>query len=274
MQSQISTVTFIIIAGTCIVLVLLLFISVFIIVFQRRQIQFKQEKSLLKSNFEKEILHSQLEVQNLTMQQIGAELHDNIGQILSVAKINLNQLEAHAHHPERAEYILQANELVGQAIIELRAATKSLDGDFIKQFGLIPSIENELERISKTKQFSTHLALEGPTCTLGFNTEIVLFRIFQEFINNTIKHSKAHHIHVKVTYSTSQCKLTFWDDGIGFNIPSLEETDIQGAGAGLRNITRRSRLIDAHCEIKSQPGLGTTLILTVQTPNVYTTPMS
>lgn len=224
----------------------------------------------LKSNYEQEILKSQIEVQNSTLQQIGQELHDNIGQLLSVAKLNLNVLDSSIENPENRESINETNEIIGQCIHDLRSLTKSLDGDFVEQFGIQESISFELQRIRKIKKFETEVTISGTAYSLGFDREIILFRIFQEFLNNSIKHSEAKNIQVKLNYHPDQFHLILLDDGKGFDRVSLTDHKMHLSGSGLRHIEKRCKLIGASCELVSSSGNGTQLdVILEHSPQPY-----
>ncbi len=246
---------------SCVFVILAIFIIVFLFLFQKKQVQNRQEKAALKSQYDQEILTSQLEVQNTTLQYIGQELHDNIGQLLSVAKINLNVLEETTQNTENEEYIKQTNELIELSIHELRALSKSLDGDFVHDFGLQESIAHELQRIKKTRKFETELVIHGEKYTLGYEREIVLFRIVQEILNNALKHSNAQAIVISISYTPNNFVLTVNDDGKGFDIETALKNELSQSGSGLRNIKRRAVLINFDCKIDSQINQGTKYVL-------------
>lgn len=270
MQSQISEVAIIVIAGTVLVLFLLLFLVSFFYIFQKRQLQNRQEKTILQAQFSQEILKSQVEVQNSTMQQIGQELHDNIGQLLSVAKIYLNILEGTKQKDEDKEYIKLTNEIVGQSIHDLRALTKSLDGDFVEQFGLQESISHELQRIRKTRKFQTEISILGEQYPLGFDIEIILFRITQEVLNNALKHSEAQNINVRIHYTADNFLLCIYDDGKGFNFDRVNTGILHNSGAGVRNIQRRTELIGGEFEIETGVDKGTKIEIRLPKPSITT----
>ena len=240
---------------TVVFLVLAVFVISFMIFFQKKQLRNQQEKTVLKTAYDQEILKSQIEVQNQTLQHIGRELHDNIGQLLSVAKINLNVLEE-SNNSEH-EYIKQTNEIISQSINDLRALTKSLDGDFLHDFGLEESISHELQRIRKTKRFETEISVLGTKRALGYEAEIVLFRIVQEVLNNALKHSKAKNIDIILHYFPSTFELSVKDNGNGFDLENVQPKSIESSGAGLRNMHRRMELIGGKCTINSILGEGT-----------------
>jgi two-component system NarL family sensor kinase len=235
----------------------LLFVAIFR--YQSRGREYLIEKTALKTAYDQEILKSQIEVQNQTLQHIGQELHDNIGQLLSVAKINLNVLEESDHSEH--ENIKQTNEIITQSINDFRALTKSLDGDFVHDFGLEESISHELQRIRKTKRFETEISVLGTKRKLGYETEIILFRIVQEVLNNSLKHSKATNIDVILHYFPTTFELSVKDNGKGFELENIQSKSINLSGAGLRNMQRRMELIGGKCTINSVLNKGTAVFL-------------
>eukprot|EP01137_Pigoraptor_chileana_P005019 Opistho-2@47499 len=261
MQKKIDDIVLVLAFGTIIFLGLTAFIVSFIILFQKRQAKHRQEKQALKIAYEQEILKSQLEIQNQTLQDIAQELHDNIGQLLSVARINLNVMEEEGD--DKDGYIKQTNEIINQSINDLRALTKSFDGDFVQQFGLEESLSHEIARIRKTKRFATEINIVGEKYSLGYEREIVLFRVAQEVLNNALKHSKAQNLTVLLSYSPENFELTIKDDGKGFDIERIQQNEINQSGAGLRNIQRRVKLIGGTCQISSEIGKETKITITL-----------
>jgi signal transduction histidine kinase len=235
----------------------LIFMAIF--KYQSRIKERLMEKAALKTAYDQEILKSQIEVQNQTLQHIGQELHDNIGQLLSVAKINLNILEESDN--EELEFIKQTNEIITQSISDLRALTKSLDGDFVKDFGLEESISHELQRIRKTRRFQTEISVLGDKRKLGYEREIVLFRIVQEVLNNALKHSKAKNLTIVLHYFPESFTLNIHDNGKGFDLENVSQKGLSQTGAGLRNMQRRMEMIGGKCSISSEIGKGTEVIL-------------
>jgi len=256
-----SDIIWVAIFGSIIFSFITFFIISFTIYFQKKKIQHVQEKANLKAQYDQEILKSQIEVQNATLQYLGKELHDNVGQLLSVARINLNVVEETTQEVENEWFVKQANELVEQSIQELRALSKSLDGDFVQDFGFQEMIIHELQRIKKTKKFETEILIQGQRYSLGYDREIVLFRITQEILNNALKHSGAKIIEVMLNYSPTDFTLQIIDNGKGFDYSEVIQSGLSQSGSGLRNIQRRATLIDFECEIISKISEGTCYIL-------------
>ncbi|MEA5425268.1 sensor histidine kinase [Arcicella lustrica] len=256
-----SEIVVTIISVSVLLTVMIVFVFIAILRYQNRVRIHLEEVTNLKIAYEQEILKSQLEIQNQTLQEIAQELHDNIGQLLSVARINLNVMEEEVD--DKDGYIKQTNEIINQSINDLRALTKSFDGDFVQQFGLEESLSHEIARIRKTKRFATEINIVGEKYSLGYEREIVLFRVAQEILNNALKHSKAQNLIVLLNYTPETFELTIKDDGKGFDIERIQQNEINQSGAGLRNIQRRVKLIGGICQISSEIGKETQITITL-----------
>ena len=251
------SISYLPIVATLALLVLTFSVISFALRYQKKQLENFREKQILKATYEQETLQSQIEIQNQTLQSIGQELHDNIGQILSLAKLNLDILEELMQQSTEREYIIQASELIDQAIQDLRELSKSLDEDYVQDLGLQPSIAHELQRISRTKRFKTDLIVQGEIISLGHKREIVLFRVVQELLNNALKHSKASQLTIVLYYSPQRFSLEISDNGVGFDWQAIQQDESRGSG--IRNIQRRIGLIGGSCYWSSVLGKGTTI---------------
>ena len=98
---------------------------------------------------------------------------------------------------------------------------------------------------------------------LGYEREIVLFRIVQEVLNNALKHSKAKNLTIILQYSADSFTLKVNDNGKGFDLENINQKALSQAGAGLRNMQRRMELIGGECTISSEIGKGTEVILSM-----------
>lgn len=242
---------------TLFLLIVAIGIIMLVLVYQKKQLQYLREKEQLKVAFEKEILESKLEIQEQTLKNISQEIHDNIGQILSLAKLTINTMNLNEQETLQ-EKINDSKQLIGKAIQDLRDLSRSLDTDYVTEMGLIKSIEYEFQLIKKTGNYETNLIQEGNSYRLSPQQELILFRIFQEVMNNIIKHAKASSITVNVHYLPGNFLLQIKDNGQGFDI-SLTNIDIEKSGSGIKNMQNRSRLIGATFDIESEPAIGTTV---------------
>lgn len=249
--------------GTTVIFFLLVgFIIAFVFYFRQKQIQNKLEKESMKDTFEKELLLAQIEVQEQTLHHISQELHDNIGQILSLVKINLNSISGQEDHPA-IQKIHSTKMLVGKALNDLRSLSKTLDANYVLRSKLSEAIIFELGYIEQAIGCKTQLLVEGAERMLSPQQQIVVFRITQEVLNNAIKHARAETISVTLTFTKTHFQLMIKDDGQGFETGRTVQNNVFEQGAGLVNMEKRAALIGAKFELESTLGLGTTVILRV-----------
>lgn len=252
-------VIFIVITGTLIIIILLLAIFIFFGIYQKKRFGFHLEKQQLQAQFSQTLLQSQIEIQEQTRQHISRELHDNLGQIASIIKINLNTITI--NQPEKAvQKIEDTKELTRQLIADIKALSISLNSDRIAKAGLTTAIATEVERINKTEQFRATFTNTANNIVIDSDKAIILFRMVQEVLNNMVKHSKAKEITVSAYNKENLFILALDDDGTGFNI----EEKLNNGGQGLQNLQNRAALIHAKFIIESKPGAG--VHVTIEAP--------
>ena len=237
------------IAVICITLLLVLVIIILLVVFVGRKNSLVKEQQEAKEEFEKELAESQIEIRETTLRNISWELHDNIGQLLTLAKIQAQNVK---DHPEQIDEVV---ETIGTGLNELRTLSKLINPDVLKNQSIADAVQLEIDRFNRLEFIESSLSVVGEVVAIDPSAEIFLFRILQEFFSNTIKHSKATRLEVSIHYG-DVLHLKAKDNGIGF------ESTIDASGIGLQNIKNRANLIGAHLEISSQKNKGTTLTLT------------
>jgi two-component system, NarL family, sensor kinase len=235
-----------IITTTVIVFLLMALILLLMVVVQVR-------KKKVKVQLEKEILNAQIEIQEQTLKTISQEIHDNIGQVLSLAKLNLNTFPIPTEEDINKK-LSDTKMLVSKALNDLRNLSRSFHGDKISELGLKDAIDSELSLLQNTGQYNTSLQIVGEPFILDSKKEIMLFRMIQESLNNCIKHAKAKNIFVQLSNQEDKYIIVISDDGIGFDEAALQSKQ---KGIGLRNMQNRASLINSLFSIKSTPESGT-----------------
>jgi len=251
MQETNQEVIVTIIATVVLLILIGVIMLVLAITYHNNKKRHAAEKDRLQSNFRQELLKAQLEIQEQTFTHVSQEIHDNIGQVLSFVKLSLGTA-ALLSDVEKDERIAESKELVAKAITDLRDLSKSLSFDSFSARGFIPSIKAEIERINKSKLVQAIFKIEGTPNSPGEQTELVLFRILQETINNTLKHANAECLNITLHYTADLLTLTIADNGSGFD----KDEAMSRNGSGLRNIRNRANLIGATVEVKSAVGSG------------------
>lgn len=256
MLLQIQEIELTIAIGSVVIIFFTVIIIVTITQYKQRAYKHLLETEQLKTEFSKTLLQSRLEIREQTLQNIGHEIHDNIGQIASLIKIHLNTLQLDDTLKSR-EKVEEIKDLTRQLITDLKTLSVSLNGDRIAQLGIVRGLQGEVDRLNKTGLFEARMKVEGSPPALDSNTAIILFRMGQELINNVVKHSQAKQVIISATTTEKLLTLGFCDNGVGFD-PDL---GMLSGGSGLLNLRNRARLINASLSFESKPGEGSRIAI-------------
>ena len=232
MQNQNQQIYFVIFAGTLLAFLLLGFIVGMILFYQRKRQKQEQEMVRLKEEYEQEVLRSQLEIQESTMKTIAQELHDNIGQSLSVIKLWMAIAPIEPAH-EAFEGVQNSKELLNKAIRDMADLTKNLHTDRITDIGLSEAIRFDLASISRTGLLKIDFDAQGDEFHFPDQKSIFIF------------------------------VMNIKDDGVGFDLGQKKESTSGSSGLGLKSMRNRAKLIGAELSIESEPGNGTRVIVNV-----------
>src|SRR5688500_6182604 len=148
---------------------------------------------------QQELLNARLEIQEQTYRNISQELHDNIGQALSLVKIHINTVDIDDSQAAR-EKLAESKNLLAKAIQDLRDISKTLNTDFINEVGLVKAIDQQLQLLKRTGLYSTELFLKGDIYNQEPGHELFIFRIVQELLNNIVKHAEATQIRIAMNF--------------------------------------------------------------------------
>lgn len=258
-MQQNTEIYFVAIIGIALALLLVGFIVGILLLYQRRRQRQEQEMERVKVMYEKETLRSQLEIQENTLKTLSQELHDNIGQMLSVVKLSLSVLPIEREHIAY-EASKDAQQLLNKAIYDLSNLTKGLHTDRIAQVGLAECIRFELDAIKKTGIVNVRFHLSGTEIPFGEQKAVFLFRMFQELLHNSLKHSQATELMIDLIYMDDSFSLEMADNGVGFDLKEKQKAD-SSSGVGLKSIFNRAALIGATVSIDSTPNEGTNIFI-------------
>jgi two-component system NarL family sensor kinase len=214
-------------------------------IFQRRKNDLLKDQEKEREQFEKEIAETQIEIREETLRNISWELHDNIGQLLTLAKIQLQNASE--------ENIKEVKETITKGLNEVRSLSKLINPEAINNINLREAVQLEIDRFNRLEFIKSTLIIEGNDIDIDKKATIIIFRILQEFFSNTIKHSKASTLRVILDFNGDTLNIIAKDNGIGFS------SDAKKDGIGLINIKKRGQLIGAEINFESEKGKGTSL---------------
>ncbi|MFN4146703.1 MAG: sensor histidine kinase [Runella sp.] len=193
--------------------------------------------------YRREVLESQVEIQRQAFERIGTELYDNIGQMLSIAKMNLYVLEESNLDPWQQAYLHQTNEVVGKSIVDLRALIRSLEGCTAQDFDLQDGLRQYFQRIRQAQKAQPELRIQGVPYSLDYDREIVLFRVVKELAELLLKYLHSTDTLTLTLHYTAD-ELSIWLSTS--SVSPSEEID----NSPIANIRRRLALIGGKLKIE------------------------
>lgn len=211
---------------------------------------------------ERKIAETIIETEDRERKRFAADLHDGLGPLLSTIKLYTDLLKkGNLKKMSNEEAILSIDELIDQAIISTKEISNNIMPSILQDFGLTAAIKDFCNYINNTNSINIELDTTQYIINKTGIEEIVLFQAVKELVNNTLKHSQASNVSVFLESHDNQVNLFYRDDGIGFNV---DEKLIEKSGLGLNNIVNKVQTIKGHCMIKSEPGHGMSVLISIK----------
>jgi two-component system sensor histidine kinase UhpB len=225
-----------------------------------------------QQRYTRHLLRRTITAQEEERARLAREMHDGIGQSLTAVKMSLDRLaKGGAAQPDEAgERLAWARELMDLTIADLRQVIMALRPGILDQLGLVPALHWMGDRTLRPQGILMTAEIEGLHERLPENLETVLFRIAQEAMNNTARHSHARHLVLRLLRQNGAIVMALADDGCGCGLGTVSSIpDQEGSGFGLASMRERALLAGGQFTVKSAPGQGAevTVTLPVNSPN-------
>ena len=205
--------------------------------------QLEEEKKLLAAR-------SLVEGQEEERKRIAKDLHDGIGVLLSTAKMQFTALKSKI--PENKDLVDKAGKLLEQASVDVRRISHNMMPGLLTKYGLNEALGDLFEQLDETPGLSAKVDANEDTKRLAENQEIMLYRIIQELVNNTLKHAKAKNISLNLNFAGDTLNLHYADDGVGFEMNKQPES----VSIGLKGIESRVCFLGGEVNMESDMGQG------------------
>lgn len=200
-----------------------------------------------------------LETQEQVLHNISQDLHDDAGQQLTFINFLIENFKL--DHPEMTEMLDPLSRSAFNLSESIRGISHSLNNQLLMQQNLLKAIQAEAVRLRKYSPLSIVFTVDGEKDKhFSTNEKIVIYRIFQEIINNVMKHAKATAVDIHIT-TEDGFKMTVTDNGTGFNYSTVKASN---TSIGLTNIISRAEIINYSIDIASAPGEGTAITLSAK----------
>lgn len=258
MQKPPNDITIFLVVTVFLIVLMGSFIITILVFYRKKQMAYFKDLEQIKSDYEKNLLKTHIEIQEQTFQTISRDIHDNINLSLTLAKLNLNTLDF-CNKEKSSDQVNSSIGYISRAIIDLSDISRSLNSDIIGEQGLITALELEMEKLKKLDRFIVQSELSGSPVFMDAQKEVLIFRIIQESFNNILKHAHAKKIELKMNYEHDHVEIIVRDDGFGFDATARKEDTKEKPTSGLLNMRKRAELLNGSFCISSFPGAGTSI---------------
>ncbi len=195
--------------------------------------------------------------------RIAEYLHDGIGQLLSITRINLSSLQKKSLPDEVKKVVRKSLEFLSEAIIRSRNLTYDLSPPILYELGLIPAIGWKLNEIESNNKIKTAIQSELPRLEINSDTRILLYRVISELLINVTKHAEASLVNVKVYSDKDKYCISVIDNGKGFKGRYSETKSKNDRGYGLFSIRERLDSLQGHLDIESEIKKGAKVTVSI-----------
>lgn len=219
----------------------------------------------MKKNYQhqQELLTIEMQVQEQTRKNLASDLHDNIGQLLSLTNVTIGSINVQETE-KAAQKLEDVKQLVSRSIKELRQLSKIVHGELVLRDGLIAAIEQELNWLERGGYYQLVFVNDTAELITQYpDKDLFLYRLVQEALNNAIKHAHASKLDVVVSYKDHFLTLQVIDNGIGF-----DSTLTNNSGLGLSNMKKRVSILEGTLDISSSKESGTCITIVIPYANL------
>lgn len=223
----------------------------------RRIFDYMEKMEKEKRANEKKYLSVVISTEENERKRLANEIHDGLGPLLSSVKMSVSALKKYHNDSESGEILRNIEKITNESIKSIKDISNNLSPHVIQNFGLVKALQNFINKINSSRSVKIDFIENLKQFRPEQNTEIVLYRVVCELINNTIKHAKASNIYIQIEFDTKDINLNYKDDGIGFEVDNLFKP--KEKGMGFYNIFSRINSLQGSIETFSAPGKGTSV---------------
>ncbi len=242
--------------GSTFMLLMAAFIVLFVLFYQRRQDEQRLKIQSMEAEFQNKLLEVSMAATESERRRIAQDLHDDIGAMLSITKLTANALHVRLQQdPIKLQLMAKIKSTLDETVENIRRISRELIPTTLEHFGLPAAIQEFAAMSNSSDNLKITFEYDGPDQKrLPNRTELMLYRIAQELINNAVKHSEGTSIHIQAIYSTNQILLIVEDNGIGFDLENVKNRPVPGLG--LDSIEGRLRIINGKIQYETTPHHG------------------
>lgn len=242
-------------------LLMAFFVIMFVMYYQKKKLEEEKKLNDIEKNYNRLLLDTALNSEETERRRIAQDLHDDIGTMLSLTKLSLNQLsKIVGDSGEKEDHIMKKTQsLVEETILHVRRITRDLVPTTLERFGLAEAIDEFIHKLEEGSNLVITFKFNAEEQELprqGAKIELTLYRIMQELVNNAIKHAFCSQIEIILDVNDKFIGLRVTDNGIGFDSEAIKENKL--AGLGLLGIESRLAIVNGTVQYSKGTNGGST----------------
>jgi signal transduction histidine kinase len=242
---------------TPVLLLLAIGIILFVFAYQRRMLQHQEHLRELQELRQRQLLEAALEAQEVERRRVARDLHDEVGGMLALIRLNIGQVERKCvDNQAAAETAHRSKELLDEAIHSVRRISHDLLPVVLDKMGLVQAINGLVHSVPPESGLEVKFTHNLEKDRLEARQELLIFRILQELVNNTLKYAEATRITIDLHKADGKLTLSYADNGKGFDYDASQPTLGGGSGLGMKNMQSRVDLLNGAINFFSKLGAG------------------
>lgn len=253
---------------TPVMLVLAVAMIGFVIMYQRRMLQHQEYLRHLQLQKQHQLLEVTLQAQEEERRRVARDLHDEVGAMLALVKLNLHQLTSAV--PVQDEQVLAHGYNIKQQLDEIIGSVRRISHDLmpvvLEKMGLAHAFDALKRTLATSGQVTLQVSYNEKNKRIDPKLELLLYRMVQELLNNTLKHAQATQVSIDLAFGSGETKLLYADNGVGFDMDMLRQEQQESGGLGIMSLQSRAALMDGHIQFSSAPGEGFAATVTFPMP--------
>jgi two-component system, NarL family, sensor kinase len=238
-----TDIRYLVIIGIAVMLLLFTSFLVALIISQRKKLKYQNNLQKLREQQQNQLIEAAVRSEELERHRIAETLHDEVGAILSSAKLHLLGIKSELLDEKDQRLHEKGRELLNDVIQKVRGISHNLHSNILKEFGLNEAIRHFIKKITQGTIIHATTALDDKYKTLNADDDISMYRIVQELINNILKYANASEFLISSVLSGNELNLVVFHNGNGLTQEQFEELRYQKEGLGLKNIQNRIILL-------------------------------
>ncbi len=248
-----------ILGGTLTLLLLVAGVVGFVIVYQKRLSEGELRVKEMELNYQQDVIYRTLDAVEDERKRVARDLHDEVGAALSAMRLLVGQLaQTDPPTPESNGLTARFKVVIDNTIDSVRRISNDLLPQGLDELGLTYALEGLCENAMDLADVEVDLTVD-PDLKLPTRTSLIVYRLVQELLNNSIKHAEATDIQLVVEKNQSRLVLTYADNGKGFDF----EEAYQKRSLGLKNIETRAHMLHGTAIFDTKPGAGLRVIVSI-----------